>query len=68
MPLAAEPCITHESIRRFISFADPLDDLLRLRRVFQLDADCAVDAESLNLTQIRCKIDDATTRREFPNW
>src|SRR5437773_441519 len=64
LPLAAQLRIPHQSVGRLIGFANPLDDLLRLGRILQLDADGPVDAESLNLTQIRGEIDDATTRRQ----
>src|SRR5262249_11370631 len=60
--LAAQADLFHQPVRGLVSFADPIDDLVRLRRILQLDADCAVDSERLDLLQIGHEVDNAAAR------
>src|SRR5262245_64445176 len=59
-----QPHLPHQPVGRLVRLAHPLDDLRRLRRVLQLDADGAVDAQRLDLAQVRHEIDDAAPRRQ----
>src|SRR5436190_17322909 len=47
-----------------VGFPDPVDDLVRLGRILQLDADSAVNAKSFNGLKIGKEIDDAPAWRQ----
>ena len=48
-----------------MGFADPGFDLVRLRAVFQFNRDRSINLKSRNLTQIRFKRNNATSRRKI---
>src|SRR5262245_44899499 len=56
---AAQARRLHQPIGRGVGFAHPIDDLVGLGGVFQLDADGAVDAEVFDFAQVGGEVDDA---------
>ena len=52
-------------IGRIVGLAHPVHNLVRPRRIFQLDADGALDPQLLDLPQIRGKLHDAATGRQI---
>src|SRR2546426_11626919 len=65
-PDASDPQsrLAQKPIGRCVGLTHPVDDLVRLWRVFQLDADGAVDAKLLDLLQIGAEVDDASAGRQ----
>src|SRR5262249_6466418 len=60
----AQPCLAHQPVSRLVGLADPGGDLVWLGRVFQLDADGAVDVKGLDLPQVGREINHAAAGRQ----
>src|SRR5262249_36415880 len=63
---AAQTDFAHKLVRGLVGFAHPVDDFVGLRRIFQLDADGAVDAKALDFAKVWLKVDHAAARRQVP--
>jgi hypothetical protein len=59
---AAEAREVHQPGGLPVSFLNPFDDVRRVRRIFELDGDGAVDVQFLDRLKIRLEFDDAAAR------
>src|SRR5258708_1698123 len=59
---AAEAREIHQAGGLPVGFLNPFEDVRRVRRIFELDGDCAVDVQFLNRLEIRLEFDDAAAR------
>ena len=62
---AAEAREVHQAGGLPVGFLDSFDDVRRVRRVFELDGDGAVDAQFLDRLKIRLEFDDAAAGRQI---
>ena len=59
---AAEAREVHQAGGLPVGFLNPFDDVRRVRRIFELDGDGAVDVQFLDRLEIRLEFDDAAAR------
>src|SRR6516164_1009984 len=59
---AAEAREVHQAGGLPVGFFNPFDDVRRVRRIFELDGDGAIDVQFLDRLKIRLEFDDAATR------
>jgi hypothetical protein len=59
---ATEAREVHQTGGLRVSFLNPFDDVRRVRRIFELDGDGAVDVQFLDRLKIRLEFDDAAAR------
>ena len=61
---AAETREVHQAGGLSVGFLNPFDDVRRVRRIFELDGDRAVDVQFLDSLEIRLEFDDAAAGRQ----
>src|SRR4030088_3827558 len=61
---AAEAREVHQAGGLPVGFLNPFDDVRRVRRIFELDGDGAVDVQFLDRLEIRLESDDAAAQGE----
>src|SRR5262245_18329487 len=62
--LTPQPRSSEQPVGSLVSFPNPIDDLIRLRRILQLDAHRFVNPQGLDLLQVRGEIDDPSSGRQ----